>query len=117
MVAGVCAGIARYLGVDPALIRIGTVVLVFAGGSAILAYIIAVIVIPEDEDDDGEQRAGIDLNVDPAHMRFFIGGALVVAGVLWLLSSILPWIFNFRAFGALFLIALGVLLVIQSSRR
>ena len=46
MIAGVCAGIAEYFGIDPTLIRLGWVVFCALGGSGILAYIIAAIVIP-----------------------------------------------------------------------
>ena len=46
MTDGVCAGIAEYFGIDPTLIRLGWVVFCALGGSGILAYIIAAIVIP-----------------------------------------------------------------------
>ena len=46
MISGVCAGIAEYFGIDPTLIRLGWVVFCALGGSGILAYIIAAIVIP-----------------------------------------------------------------------
>lgn len=48
MVAGVCSGLADYLGVDPALIRVGAVVaLVFSLGVALVAYVAAWILMPE----------------------------------------------------------------------
>ena len=43
---GVCAGVAEYFGIDPTLVRLGWVVFCALGGSGILAYIIAAIVIP-----------------------------------------------------------------------
>ena len=46
MIDGVCAGIAEYFGIDPTLIRLGEVIFCLLGGSGILAYIIAAIVIP-----------------------------------------------------------------------
>ena len=46
MIDGVCAGIAEYFGIDTTLIRLGWVVFCALGGSGILAYIIAAIVIP-----------------------------------------------------------------------
>ncbi len=46
MLGGVCGGIAEYFGIDPTLIRLGWVVFCALGGSGILAYIIAAIVIP-----------------------------------------------------------------------
>src|SRR5262245_39648048 len=49
-VAGVCAGIANYLNVDVTLIRVLAVIgLFFSLGTGILAYIIASIIIPNEE--------------------------------------------------------------------
>ena len=50
MIAGVCAGIGNYLGIDPTVIRLLWVLLTFfSGGAGILAYIIAWIIIPEEK--------------------------------------------------------------------
>lgn len=46
MIAGVCGGIAEYFGIDPTLVRLGWVVFCAMGGSGIIAYIIAAIIIP-----------------------------------------------------------------------
>lgn len=45
---GVCAGIAKYFEIDPTLIRLAWVAFTIFGGSGILAYIIALIVMPEE---------------------------------------------------------------------
>ncbi|MDB5184980.1 MAG: rane protein of unknown function [Candidatus Saccharibacteria bacterium] len=44
--AGVAAGIGRYLGVDAVLVRIGFILLVFAGGWGILLYLVLWLTIP-----------------------------------------------------------------------
>ena len=49
MLAGVCGGIAEYFGVDPTLIRLAWVVCSLLGGSGLLAYILAAIIIPRDD--------------------------------------------------------------------
>ena len=46
MLCGVCGGIAEYFDIDPTLVRLGWVLLTFFGGSGILAYIVAAIIIP-----------------------------------------------------------------------
>jgi phage shock protein PspC (stress-responsive transcriptional regulator) len=47
IVAGICAGIAGYSGLDVTLVRvIVTVVSVFTGGTAALAYLAAWLIIP-----------------------------------------------------------------------
>jgi phage shock protein C len=49
MVAGVCAGVADYFGIDVTLVRlILAVVCVFTAGFGILAYLVAWAVIPEE---------------------------------------------------------------------
>lgn len=48
VIAGVCAGIADYLNVDPTLMRLVAVLAVVFGGSGLLAYIIAWIAIPQE---------------------------------------------------------------------
>jgi phage shock protein PspC (stress-responsive transcriptional regulator) len=49
MLAGVCAGIAHYLRVDPTLVRVGFAVLaIITWGVALLAYLVAWIVMPEE---------------------------------------------------------------------
>lgn len=45
--AGVCAGIADYFGIDPTLVRIGWVLFCLMGGSGVLAYILCALIIPE----------------------------------------------------------------------
>ena len=47
VIAGVCGGIAEYFDIDPTLIRLVWVLFCALGGSGVLAYIIAAIIIPE----------------------------------------------------------------------
>jgi phage shock protein PspC (stress-responsive transcriptional regulator) len=48
MIAGICAGFAEYLELDPTLVRILWVMLVIFGGCGLLGYIIAWIIMPEE---------------------------------------------------------------------
>jgi phage shock protein PspC (stress-responsive transcriptional regulator) len=49
MLAGVCAGVADYLGFDVTVVRvIWAVVSVVTGGAGVLAYLVAWIIIPEE---------------------------------------------------------------------
>lgn len=56
VVAGVCAGIAAYFGIDPTLVRLAFALLTIFGGAGVLLYLVAWIVIPE-EDGDGSSIA------------------------------------------------------------
>lgn len=59
VIGGVCAGLGRYFGVDPLLLRIAWVVFVIVGGSGVLAYLIAWFIIP----DEAGQRDTVPLVV------------------------------------------------------
>jgi phage shock protein C len=49
MVAGVCSGVARYLGIDPVLVRVGFAVLAFVTwGAALIAYPVMWIIMPDE---------------------------------------------------------------------
>jgi len=57
MLAGVCGGLAEYIGMDSSLIRLALVLLILFGGTGVLAYIIAWIIIPEEPRGREEYRA------------------------------------------------------------
>ena len=50
MICGVCGGIAEYLGCDPTVVRLATVAISALGGSGLLLYIVAAIVMPNAEE-------------------------------------------------------------------
>ena len=50
LVAGVCAGLAAYFGIDPTLVRLAFVFLTVFGGFGILLYLGAWLVIPDETD-------------------------------------------------------------------
>lgn len=47
MICGVCGGIAEYFDIDPTIVRLVAVVLVFGWGSGLLAYLVGAIIIPK----------------------------------------------------------------------
>jgi phage shock protein PspC (stress-responsive transcriptional regulator) len=51
MLAGVAAGVARYFGVDPVIVRIAFVVLTVVGGAGIPLYLAGLLLIPEEGSD------------------------------------------------------------------
>ena len=48
MIAGVCGGLGEYFNIDPTLIRILFVFLALAGGPGLVAYIVLLVVVPEE---------------------------------------------------------------------
>ena len=45
-ICGVCGGLAEYIDMDPTIVRLIAVLLTLAGGSGVLAYIIAALIMP-----------------------------------------------------------------------
>jgi phage shock protein C len=52
MLAGVCGGIAKYLDIDPVIIRILWVAFTLVVGVGLLVYVVAWILIPEEEKEE-----------------------------------------------------------------
>ena len=46
--AGVCGGVAKYLNMDPTVIRVIWVLLALFGSLGLIAYIICALIIPEE---------------------------------------------------------------------
>ena len=46
---GVCGGVAQYFEFDPTLVRLAWVLFTVFGGSGIIAYIVAALVMPTEE--------------------------------------------------------------------
>jgi len=82
-VAGVCAGVAEYFAVDPVIVRVVAVVLLFAGPGA-FAYVLAWIFVPAAEGSvpHGSPQAPIDRS-DRATQVFGIALIVLAASVFW----------------------------------
>jgi phage shock protein PspC (stress-responsive transcriptional regulator) len=92
VIAGVAGGLGRHLNVDPLAIRIAFVILVFAGGFGILAYLACLLFIPSD-DPNSQQRWGA--------ARIIGAGLLVLAGIFILTPDWIagPWLVLLLAAG------------------
>ena len=50
VLAGVCGGFAEYFNIDPVLVRLIWIFMILIGGSGIIAYILCLLLIPENAD-------------------------------------------------------------------
>jgi phage shock protein PspC (stress-responsive transcriptional regulator) len=48
MIAGVCAGLAEYIDIDPTIVRLLFVLGLLAGGATFWAYLVMILVVPEE---------------------------------------------------------------------
>jgi phage shock protein C len=109
VIAGVCSGLADYFAIDPILVRLAFVVITFAGGAGVLAYIILWIVMTPAP--VGTAAAPVSAGVT-GQRPFWLGAFLVVMGILFLIGNtgIFSWL-NWSLFWPLILVALGVLIL------
>jgi phage shock protein PspC (stress-responsive transcriptional regulator) len=92
VLGGVCAGLGRYFNVDPIIFRISAIALVFAGGTGLLAYLAALLLIPADDSPNAVEGApagrsrwlviGAVVLLLCLTSPFLIGGGLLLAGLL-----------------------------------
>ena len=136
IVAGVAAGLARYLNADPALVRIAWAILIpLTSGAALIAYVVAWIVVPEEPLDvavaEGEEAtdpvtgatvastATSPTRVDrPSDGRagMVVGIGLVLLGLWFLVREYLPDI-DWSLIWPIVIVGIGVLILVASARR
>jgi phage shock protein PspC (stress-responsive transcriptional regulator) len=114
MIAGVCGGLGRYFNVNPALYRVGFVILTFLGGAGILIYAACVLVVPVEG--ERESIASDTLRNHRQRPLALIGLILVAAGGIALLSHI-SFRFHSDTFWVLAFVAGVVLLWMQRRPR
>jgi phage shock protein C len=112
VLAGVCGGVGRYLGVDPVLLRIAFIILTLANGLGVIAYVVAWVAIPEERPD---QPSGPPSEPRRETGRLVIGGSLVVLGLVLLLDRLAPELDEL--FWPVALVAVGVAVMLVGLRR
>lgn len=138
MIDGVCGGVAEYIGVDPVLVRIVFLLLVFAGGIGVVVYIVGMLLMPAGSvpvppagsaptPPDGAP-SGIPAGALPSPVRStdstarIIGIGFVVLGGILLLGNLGIsfwdhwWGFSWSALGPVLVIVAGVALILRSPR-
>lgn len=104
-IAGVASGLARYLGIEVAWVRIGFVVAALFGGMGVLAYLIGWLAIPE----EGENESiAVDKAGDFQSAGSWIGIGLIVLAAMIVLGN--TGLIAGELIFAAVLVAIGVLL-------
>ena len=134
VIDGVCGGIGEYLDVDPVLVRIVAVFFLFVGGSALIAYIVGMIIIPKAPIEAGETEGTDQDRIPSASERseslgkaggLIFGIILIAFGVHFLLRNI-PffhdyywrfWNFGWHFFWPSVLILIGLLIIFKGSHK
>ncbi len=116
LIDGICGGVAEYFHVDSTLVRIGWVLLAFAGGVGLVLYLAAILIMPSP---DSTILAAPPVNRSRVS-GFLVAGILaIVVGCLWLFKlfgifslPFLAW-YSWKAILPLVLIAIGVILLVR----
>ena len=112
ILGGVCAGIARHLGVDPLIPRLAAIVIVAAGGFGVLLYLIAWAAIPAAHGPEGQPpgRAGLRKGT----LELALGAGLLLLSALLALRALGIW-FSDAVVWPLVLVAAGGALLWRQS--
>jgi phage shock protein C len=110
---GVAAGLGRYLGIDPAVVRVAFVLLTIFGGSGVLLYLLGLVAIPEQR--EGEEVGTAAGGPTGQTAAAVIGAAMILIGSLTLVSRFLP-AFN-DLVGPVLLVSIGVMVITLGGRR
>src|SRR6266516_4663832 len=78
LIGGVCAGIGRYFGIDPLLIRIGFVIAAAAGGFGLLLYLAGLVLMPVEKG----RVAARPLRAGRAAIEVGVGAGLLLLSLL-----------------------------------
>ncbi len=131
VIAGVCGGLAEYFDIDVTIIRLIWAVAFFMGGVGLLAYIVAAIIIPKNEnqgtviiDEDGNEiyvSGGEDSSSVKNNSVLFLGGFLILLGGLVLFDKVFPFRWLWREIKEfawpVLLIMVGILILMTSIRK
>jgi phage shock protein C len=80
MIGGVCGGLASYFHLDPTLVRIVWAVSVFFNGLGVIAYLVALVVLPTEETDPAVSGAE---KKSSTNIWLIAGILLIFLGLSW----------------------------------
>lgn len=146
MIWGVCGGLARYFALDSTIIRLIMVLLIFAGGFGIVAYLILALVVPLEGSKAAEPRDTVKENVEEMRgtaeklgselrstfageardeettvaqrRRIALGIIVIIVGVIFLIGSFnLFWWLEWARLWPLIIVAIGIFILVVARRR
>lgn len=119
VIGGVCGGLGDYFDVDPVFVRILFVLLAVSTGIGLVAYFVAWIIMPKDEETIDEissngtaRKVNIEKKEYASWNRYLPGLILIGIGLILLINENMFW-FSWKEFWPLALILVGVLLIFR----
>ena len=128
VIGGVCSGLAEFFGLDVALVRIAFVIAFMFASFGFWLYIILWIVLPDGQQtiDNGQQTFGQSqsqsqqsesVSKSESKVKSVLAGSFVILiGLLFLINNFIPinWVWKLWP---LILVAIGVVMIITSSKK
>lgn len=111
IIDGVCGGFAEYFEVDASIIRLIWVLITLMGGSGLIAYLIAMIIMPVNPEHLTTQQPDNIYKNGRGDRRRFFGVMLILIGVLILMANI-GWIWDFGWWSFSWKILLPILVIV-----
>jgi phage shock protein C len=120
---GVCGGLGEYFDVDPVFVRILAVILVFAHGIGLAAYLVALIAMPkapetvssrEETESPAETPVEVQPKPEPSPWRIYLPGLIFIfLGVVFLMDHLFWW-FHWHHVWPVLLILAGIAMIWRS---
>ena len=119
VIGGVCSGLAEFFGLDVALVRIAFVIAFMFASFGFWLYIILWIVLPVDgqQPTANSQQPTANSQAPESKVKSVLAGSFVILiGLLFLINNFIPinWVWKLWP---LILVAIGVVMIITSSKR
>lgn len=130
-IAGVCGGIAEYFNIDPTVVRLVWVLFSLTYGIGFVAYIVAIIIVPEQEAagfgfnpqqnyEQNHQESNTNANLgktnfDSKRSSIILGAILVLVGIFLLGGYYFTWL-SLRQLWPVIFIVIGVLIIFGGGR-
>lgn len=126
-ILGVCGGLGEYFSLDSTLIRICFLIVFFFGGTGLLLYILAGIILPKDVEigiDDSNRKFVRNTKISVSNTTFGLGILLISIGSWIILRNFFYFdfddVFGFLPWKVIFagsIIALGLYLIYNTSQK
>jgi phage shock protein C len=123
ILAGVCGGLGEYFDVDPVFVRILTVILTFAHGIGLIAYIVAWIAMPKapvtvasSQQPESPSATSVEIQPqrEPSVWRIYLPGIIfIILGVVFLMDNFFWW-FHWHHVWPVLLIVAGAAMIWRS---
>ncbi len=125
ILSGLLGGIARYLDVDPAIVRMAFILVCLVQPVFIVGYFLMAFVVPEEENAESESREGRESRSEESGERrqagyegdgrtkTFFGALLIGAGIYIVAEKYVHFPFGLREVTGLLLAAIGAYVILK----